>query len=93
MPFWSNVIGDGDASKLFDMRTNLRYGCSILRHYLDLEGGDLFLALRGESAVALTMPWRWCVAIVWWLARQPLPQPGCAPGCVAGRPKSVVLTC
>jgi soluble lytic murein transglycosylase-like protein len=45
MPFWTKVIGDGDARRLFDMRTNLRYGCVILRHYLDLESGDLFLAL------------------------------------------------
>ena len=45
MPFWADVIGDGDASKLFDMRINLRYGCTILRHYLDTEGGNLFLAL------------------------------------------------
>ena len=45
MPFWTDVIGDGDASKLFDMRTNLRYGCAILRHYIDLEQGDLFRAL------------------------------------------------
>lgn len=45
MPFWTGVIGDGDPRKLFDMRTNLRYGCVILRHYLDLEKGDLFLAL------------------------------------------------
>jgi len=45
MPFWTKVIGDGDARRLFDMRTNLRYGCVILRHYLDLETGDLFLAL------------------------------------------------
>ena len=45
MPFWTGVIGDGDARKLFDMRTNLRYGCVILRHYLDIEKGDLFLAL------------------------------------------------
>jgi soluble lytic murein transglycosylase-like protein len=45
MPFWTKVIGDGDARKLFDMRTNLRYGCVILRHYLDLESGNLFLAL------------------------------------------------
>jgi soluble lytic murein transglycosylase-like protein len=45
MPFWAKVIGDGDARKLFDMRTNLRYGCVILRHYLDLDAGDLFLAL------------------------------------------------
>src|SRR5690606_7148240 len=45
MPFWSELIGDGDASRLFDMRTNLRYGCTILRHYLDMERGDLFRAL------------------------------------------------
>ncbi len=45
MPFWTRVIGDGDVRKLFDMRTNLRYGCVILRHYLDLEQGDLFRAL------------------------------------------------
>lgn len=45
MPFWSRLIGDGDASKLFHMQTNLRFGCVILRHYLDLEKGDLFMAL------------------------------------------------
>jgi soluble lytic murein transglycosylase-like protein len=45
MPFWSRLIGDGDAAKLFHTQTNLRFGCVILRHYLDLERGDLFLAL------------------------------------------------
>ena len=45
MPFWSRLIGDGDASKLFHMQTNLRFGCTILRHYLDREGGDVFMAL------------------------------------------------
>ena len=45
MPFWTRVIGDGDTSKLFHMQTNLRFGCVILRHYLDREKGDLFLAL------------------------------------------------
>jgi len=45
MPFWTRVIGDGDPRKLFDMRTNLRYGCVILRHYIDIEKGDLFRAL------------------------------------------------
>ena len=45
MPFWSRLIGDGDESRLFEMRTNLRYGCTILRHYLDIERGDLFRAL------------------------------------------------
>lgn len=45
MPFWTRVLGDGDAGKLFHMQTNLRFGCVILRHYLDRERGDLFLAL------------------------------------------------
>ena len=45
MPFWARVIGDGDAAKLFHMQTNLRFGCVILRHYLDRERGDLFMAL------------------------------------------------
>ena len=45
MPFWARVIGDGDAARLFHMQTNLRFGCVILRHYLDLERGDLFMAL------------------------------------------------
>jgi soluble lytic murein transglycosylase-like protein len=45
MPFWARLIGDGDASRLFNMQTNLRFGCVILRHYLDVERGDLFMAL------------------------------------------------
>jgi soluble lytic murein transglycosylase-like protein len=45
MPFWARLIGDGDAAKLFHMQTNLRFGCVILRHYLERERGDLFLAL------------------------------------------------
>ena len=44
MPFWVDLIGThGDS--LFDMRKNIRYGCTILRHYLDLEKGDLYRAL------------------------------------------------
>ena len=45
MPFWTRVLGDGDASRLFHMQTNLRFGCVILRHYLDRENGNLFMAL------------------------------------------------
>ncbi len=45
MPFWTRVIGDGDPSRLFHMQTNLRFGCVILRHYIERENGDLFLAL------------------------------------------------
>lgn len=55
MPFWTRVIGDNDPGKLFHMQTNLRFGCVILRHYLDREKGDYFMGLgryngsRGKS--------------------------------------------
>jgi soluble lytic murein transglycosylase-like protein len=45
MPFWARSIGRGDPTQLFHMQTNLRFGCTILRHYLDIEKGDLFMAL------------------------------------------------
>jgi soluble lytic murein transglycosylase-like protein len=44
MPFWLSLIGQREGN-LFHLRTNLRYGCTILRHYLDIEKGDLFRAL------------------------------------------------
>jgi soluble lytic murein transglycosylase-like protein len=44
MPFWVGVIGHQDHN-LFHLRINLRYGCTILRHYLDKEKGDYFRAL------------------------------------------------
>lgn len=44
MPFWVKLIG-GSEHNLFHLRTNLRYGCVILKHYLDIENGDLFRAL------------------------------------------------
>lgn len=56
MPFWSRLIGNGDAASLFHATTNLRFGCVILRHYLDRERGDLYMALgryngsRGKPA-------------------------------------------
>ncbi len=56
MPFWTRVLADGDPSSLFHTSTNLRYGCVILRHYLDQEKGNLFMALgryngsRGKGA-------------------------------------------
>jgi soluble lytic murein transglycosylase-like protein len=70
MPFWSRLIGDGDPSALFHMQTNLRFGCVILRHYLDRERGDLFLALgryngsRGKpqypnAVFAASKVWEW----------------------------------
>ena len=44
MPFWVNLIGQ-PGHNLFHLRTNLAYGCAILRHYLDIENGDYFRAL------------------------------------------------
>ncbi len=44
MPFWVKLIGTPD-NNLFHQRTNLRYGCTILRHYLDMEKGNLYRAL------------------------------------------------
>jgi soluble lytic murein transglycosylase-like protein len=44
MPFWVKAIGNSDHN-LFQLRTNLRYGALILRHYIDIERGDLYRAL------------------------------------------------
>lgn len=44
MPFWVEQIG-AKSNNLFDERTNLRYGCVILRHYLDREHGNMANAL------------------------------------------------
>lgn len=65
MPFWVNLIGARDHN-LFHLRTNLRYGALILRHYLDIERGDLFRALgryngslgRPEYPNAVYAAWR-----------------------------------
>lgn len=68
MPFWAGLIGNGDVATLFDLRANLRFGCAILRHYLDIEHGDLFRALgryngslgRPEYPEAVQRAWkRW----------------------------------
>jgi len=56
MPFWTQALSNGDAGQLFHAQANVRFGCVILRHYLNLERGDLTLALgryngsRGQSA-------------------------------------------
>jgi soluble lytic murein transglycosylase-like protein len=44
MPFWVKLIG-AKGDDLFEMRKNIRYGCTILRHYVDVEKGDLYRAL------------------------------------------------
>lgn len=44
MPFWVGIIGE-ERHNLFQVRTNLRYGTVILRHYLDIEKGSVYRAL------------------------------------------------
>ncbi len=44
MPFWVDLIG-APGTNLFNVRTNLRFGCVIMRHYLDIEKGNLANAL------------------------------------------------
>ncbi len=44
MPFWLKELKMPEAD-LFDLHTNLRFGCTILRYYLDMERGDLTKAL------------------------------------------------
>lgn len=84
MPFWTRLIGNGDPSSLFQMQTNLRFGCVILRHYLDREAGDLFMALgryngsRGRpqypnAVFAATRTWAWKEPLP---GEMPPPQPG-----------------
>lgn len=44
MPFWRDEIGRPD-DNLIHVETNLRYGCTILKFYLNKENGDLRRAL------------------------------------------------
>ncbi len=65
MPFWQRVIGAREHN-LFHLRTNLRYGCTILRHYLNQEKGDYFRALgryngslgRAEYPTLVVTAWK-----------------------------------
>lgn len=45
MPFWTRTLSTGQVNQLYEPAINVRYGCLILRHYLDIENGDLFRAL------------------------------------------------
>jgi soluble lytic murein transglycosylase-like protein len=44
MPFWLKELGRPD-DNLFELNTNLRFGCTILRYYLDMEKGNITRAL------------------------------------------------
>jgi soluble lytic murein transglycosylase-like protein len=64
MPFWTGLVGNRD-DNLFHLRTNLRYGCTILRYYLDIEHEDLYRAL-GRYNGSLGQPeYPWAVERAW----------------------------
>lgn len=44
MPFWKNELGH-PSDNLTENNTNLRYGCQILRYYMEREGGNWRTAL------------------------------------------------
>jgi len=64
MPFWTKLIGTPEHN-LFHLRTNLRYGCVILRHYLDTESGDLFRALGRYNGSLGQSPYPRAVLVAW----------------------------
>ena len=64
MPFWVKLVGNrGD--NLFHLRTNLRYGCTILRHYLDMEKGDYFRALGRYNGSVGSPDYPRAVLVAW----------------------------
>ena len=66
MPFWVKLIGGEQSDhNLFHLRTNLRYGCTILRHYLDIEHGDLFRALGRYNGSLGRAPYPNSVLAAW----------------------------
>ena len=64
MPFWAKQLGQ-PGQNLFHLRTNLRYGCVILKHYLDIEKGDLFERSAGTMAALATRSIRNTVVRAW----------------------------
>ena len=78
MPFWVDLIGTTEHN-LFNLRTNLRYGCTILRHYLDIEKGDLFRAL-GRYNGSLGQPEYPNMVLAAWKRRWAYDAPGRPPG-------------
>jgi soluble lytic murein transglycosylase-like protein len=64
MPFWIRQIGQ-PKHNLFHMRTNLAYGCAILRHYVDMEDGDYFRALGRYNGSLGQSPYPRAVLQAW----------------------------
>ena len=54
MPFWLSDIGSSNQN-LFDVQTNIRFGCTILRYYMQIERGDITRALARYNG-ALKLP-------------------------------------
>jgi soluble lytic murein transglycosylase-like protein len=90
MPFWTGLIGSSEQN-LFNLRTNLRYGCVILRHYLDMERGDMQRALaryngsfgkKSDYADNVLRAWR----VRWSLGRTPAPSARAVPVRYLGEP-------
>ena len=102
MPFWVETIGNQE-DNLLHMRTNLRYGCTILRHYIDLEKGNLFLALgryngsRGKPEypnrinTVLNKQWAWTPLQTPTQVATKSPSPTPAPPSPASEPPPVTL--
>ena len=76
MPFWTKSIGT-KSHNLFHLRTNLRFGCTILRYYLDIEKGDLYRAL-GRYNGSLGKPEYPNLVRTAWHKHWAKPQPGAA---------------
>jgi soluble lytic murein transglycosylase-like protein len=94
MPFWTELIGRrGD--NLFNLRINLRYGCVILRHYLDIEKGNVERALARYNGslgkpeyprmvfTALKGPWRYGAPLTVQRQQPKAPYPGNSPAMVS----------
>jgi soluble lytic murein transglycosylase-like protein len=64
MPFWVKLIGE-PKHNLFHLRTNLAYGCAILRHYVDMEDGDYFRALGRYNGSLGQSPYPRAVLVAW----------------------------
>jgi len=83
MPFWVKLIGARD-NNLFHLRTNLRYGCTILRHYLDIEKGNLYRAL-GRYNGSLGQPGYPNMVLEAWQTSWPWPETARTAATSAGR--------
>ena len=88
MPFWARLIGS-PGQNLFHLRTNLRYGCVILKHYLDVENGNLFRALGRYNGSLGKAEYPTMVVRAWyneWQYPARFPQTGGVAANVSARP-------